>query len=474
MTSPQLILGPITGGLTANSANLWGRADRPAILYCWITQSPDFSNTQLAGQTNLIEDEGCAGVIPVKNLSPGTKFFYAFSFSPEPPHPSPESIASFTTFSEDFDLHPISFAFGSCFLPASANGGYIFRSIDRLRETQDLQFILLLGDQIYADDWSRNGIGRIAGNLEDYRAVYGYTWSRPPFAEMARNLPFFTILDDHEVDDDWHWDDLDRRWAHIPWWDAAIRWLSGRPKSERHLDLSRVRDALQAYREHQGIHAPAYLRPPSLNRVGRYALQHDEGNLAYSFTAGSVAFFVLDTRTMRVEGKKTRQIIDENQWSALEQWMNDVRDKFPVKFIVSSSSILFDMWLDIARDRWNGFPKDRERLLNLIARGSDNLFVLTGDLHSAHAISADLQAPDGFPVRLWEFCSTPFEQQPNKLGFSYRRVRHPFIRQSKLHFTSAENNFGVVRITFNSQGRAEVTFTIHDSMGKPIHSVYAK
>jgi hypothetical protein len=43
-----------------------------------------------------------------------------------------------------------------------------------------------------------------------------------------------------------------------------------------------------------------------------------------------------------------------------------------------------------------------------------------------------------------------------------------------LHFTSAENNFGVVRITFNSQGRAEVTFTIHDSMGKPIHSVYAK
>jgi phosphodiesterase/alkaline phosphatase D-like protein len=131
------------------------------------------------------------------------------------------------------------------------------------------------------------------------------------------------------------------------------------------------------------------------------------------------------------------------------------------------------MWLDVARDRWNGFPKDRERLLNLIARGSDNLFLLTGDLHSAHAISADLLTPGSLPVRLWEFCSTPFEQQPNTLGFSYSRVRLPVIRKSRLYFQAAQHNFGVVRITFTPQGKAEVTFTIHDEEGKPINSVQA-
>jgi alkaline phosphatase D len=323
----------------------------------------------LAGETELDEDDGCAGIIPVRNLSPETKYYYTLTFSAETPHPSTESVASFRTFPADLDLRPISFAFGSCFLPSSADGGQIFGSINQLRQIQDLRFILLMGDQIYADDWKHNGIGKLAISLEDYRAVYAYTWSRPAFVEMIRHLPVFMILDDYEVDDDWHWDDLDRRWAHIPLWNAAIRWLAGRPKSERYLDLTRLRDALQAYREHQGIHAPAYIKPPKVNRGGRFVLQHEEGTFAYTFTAGSVAFFVLDTRSMRVEGKQTRQIIDENQWVALERWMSDVRDKFPVKFIISSSSVLFDMWLDVVRDRWNGFPKDRERLLNLIARG---------------------------------------------------------------------------------------------------------
>lgn len=474
MSSPHLILGPMTGGLTSTSANLWGRADKPATLYGWISQDPELSNVVPAGEIKLDKDDGCVGIIPVNNLTPETKYYYTFTFTPETPHPSKESIASFITLPSDLDLRPLSFAFGSCFLPASSDGGQIFRSIDQIRQVQDLRFILLMGDQIYADDWKYNGIGKVATNLEDYRAVYAYTWSRPPFAEMVRHLPIFTILDDHEVDDDWHWDDLDRHWAHIPWWDAAFRWSKRRPKSERFLDLTRVRDALQAYREHQGIHAPEYINPPKINRGGRYILQHEEGSLAYTFTAGSVAFFVLDTRSMRIEGKQTRQMIDEKQWAALERWMNDVRDKFPVKFIVSSSSVLFDMWLDIARDRWNGFPKDRERLLNLIAKGSDNLFLLTGDLHSAHAICVELQSADSLPVKLWEFCSTPLEQQPNTLGLTYSRVRLPVIRQSRIHFRAAQHNFGVVRITFDPQGKADVTFTIHDSMGKPIHSVQAK
>jgi phosphodiesterase/alkaline phosphatase D-like protein len=72
MNAPRLILGPMTGGLTSTSTNLWGRADKPATLYGWISQNPELADAVQAGETKLEEDDGCTGIIPVRNLSPET------------------------------------------------------------------------------------------------------------------------------------------------------------------------------------------------------------------------------------------------------------------------------------------------------------------------------------------------------------------------------------------------------------------
>jgi alkaline phosphatase D len=465
----ELLLGPIVGGLTSQSAYLWGRAEGPGTLHAWLGSKPDLSDAQLAGTSlPLAAESGFAGVAPLSGLTPSTHYRYALTLSSQPPTPDQAPFPRFTTFPPGRERESFAFAFGSCFRPEDENGGQIFRALDRLRQSENLRFILLTGDQIYADAYEYNGIDKIACDLDEYRRVYAYTWSRPPFRRLLANLPAFMTLDDHEVDDDWRWLDNDRRWAYIPWWDQVQRWLARRPPQERYIPLKRVQDALQAYWEHQGMHAPHFELPPAVDVAGQYALpENDPGSLAYTFTFGAAAFFVLDTRTMRIRNRNKRSMLGEGQWKALEAWLLRVKDAYPVKFLVTSCALLFNMWLDIPRDRWSGFPEERDRLLNfLAANGIEDVYLLAGDLHSAHAVRAELYGPQGKSLPLWEFCSTPFEQEPSTLTIrTYMAPRVGVIKGQELVFTVAEHNFGVVRVDYPEQGKPQVRFEVYGAQG---------
>jgi len=466
----ELLLGPIVGGLKPDRAFFWGRASGPGVLYAWLGSKPDMSDAWLAGKSlPLTAENGYAGVAPVNELSPNTRYRYALSLSDQPPRPEQAPFPRFTTFPLDRQSTSFTFAFGSCFRPENEQGGRIFDAIDRLRQEQDVRFILLIGDQIYADAYDKNGIGKIACSLQEYRDVYSYTWSRPPFRKLLMNLPAFMTLDDHEVDDDWRWQDKDRQWAHIPWWDKVQRWFQRRPPQERNIPLKRVQDALQAYWEHQGMHAPHLELPPAVNIAGQYALaKGDPGSLAYNFSFGSAAFFVLDTRTMRVCKGRERSMLSEGQWRVLEDWLLRVKDAYPVKFIVTSCALLFRMWLDVPRDRWSGFPEERDRLLRFLAEnGIGNVYLLAGDLHSAHAVCAYLNGPGGRKIPLWEFCSTPFEQQPNTLSSrTYWPLRGGPVHSQRLEFSAAKHNFGLVRVSYDDMGSPSVLFEVRGAQGE--------
>jgi len=465
----DLLLGPIIGGLAHDHAHLWGRANGPGLLHAWLGFQPDLSDSHAVGDSlPVTEATGYAGVSVVRGLQPNTRYYYTLTLSEEPPGPPAGEYPSFTTLPLPGTPVPFSFAFGSCFRPENADGGRIFHAIDECRKSEALRFILLQGDQIYADAFEYNGIGKVACNLQEYRDVYAYTWSRPPFRELLMNLPAYMILDDHEVDDDWHWLDNSRRWAAIPWWDQLERWLKGRPPQERHLPLKRVQDALQAYWEHQGMHAPGFELPPQLNIAGQYELlSQDPGSLAYTFTFGAAAFFVLDTRTMRVCSRGERTMLGEGQWQALKNWLKAVKDAYPVKFLVTSCSMLYPMWSDIPRDRWSGFPDERDRLLHyLAANGIEGVYLLAGDLHSSHAVYAELYGPEGHPLPLWEFCSTPFEQGPNRMArYTYAPVRSGPVRTTRREFYVGECNFGVVQVSFTERAQSRVKFQVYGTGG---------
>ncbi len=475
----QLILGPIIGGLSHESAYLWGRTSNPAVLHAWLGQQPDLSDAHLAATSPpLGEQTGCAGFAALTNLTPKSTYYYALTLNPTPPPTAAQPYPCFTTFPKDGESRSFSFAFGSCFLPNDPHAGLIFEQLDSLRQasTHDpnkaLRFIVLLGDQIYADDHQHNQLGRVARSLDDYRAVYAHTWSQPAFHKLLQNLPAFMTLDDHEVDDDWAWTNYDRLQARIPIWDRICRRIQGRPETERQIKLKDIQAALQAYWEHQGMHARDYVDRLHFDEaLGVYPLKHnDQTSLAYTFNYGAAAFFVMDTRTRRIKKSlRDRTMLGEGQWQALESWLRNVKDKYPVKFIVTSCALLFRMWSDLPRDRWTGFPKERHRLLQFLADESiEGVHLLTGDLHSAHAISAELRTPKGNGIPLWEFCSTPFNQSPNWLAkAAYLPLAGEPLRNQQLHFVCAENNFGVVRVEFRPQTKPKVSFTIHRLDGAP-------
>ncbi len=456
LTPPTLLLGPLVGGLHHTGANLWARAGGPSTLHAWLGRQPNLSDARPAGKPQpLTGQTGFAGQVTVRGLEPNTQYFYTLTLGGTPPPPA--AYPSFTTFPPPGQPVDFNFAFGSCYAPREADTGEAFRVLDARRQALGLRFWLMIGDQVYADDWHHNGLGKVAVSRDEYRRVYAHTWSQPPLRTLLAGLPVFMTLDDHEVDDDWCWRTSTRRWAMIPPWNHLSRWLKGREPEERHLPLHRVRDALQVYWEHQGMHAPAPLRLLQKNYAGQFEMKAgDPGSLAYAFEFGAAAFFVMDTRTRRI---KNREVLGAGQFQALADWLERVRG-YPLKFLVTSSALLFDMLVDIARDRWSGYPRERERLLGLLAeKHTGALYLLAGDLHSGHAKSAWLRTTRGELVPLWEFCATPFEQKTNWLApLTQVPILSRWLARQKTHFIKANYNFGLVQVRFDDPQTPRVRF----------------
>jgi alkaline phosphatase D len=474
----ELILGPIIGGLSDISANLWGRADKAGILRAWLGKKEDLSDARLTGISAPLQvQDGYAGVAPVSGLEPETNYYYDLRLDETSP-PIRKDYPKFTTFPVPGKASNFSFVFGSCFRPENReNGGRIFTSLEVQRADLDktpaekLRFGLFIGDQIYSDDWKFNSLGKAAASLQDYRAVYEYTWSRPPFRNLLKNLPAFMTLDDHEVDDDWRWTDQNRSKATLSTWARFTRFLDDRPRSERILNVERVRNALKAYWEHQGMHAPPITIPPAFDEQSKYILEsHHPGSLAYSFTYGAAAFFVLDTRTMRVKNRHEHSMLGNGQWQLLKKWLLNVRDKYPVKFLVSSSSVLDSMLGDFLGDRWSGFRNERDRLMRFIGDNHiENLYILSGDLHCSHSMTAEC-GPQFAPILIHEFCSSPFEQVCNK----YARLLYTSIKTGSVHkpqrqFVVTKPNYGVVQVRFQGDG-VRVNFSLYGTDGSLLAS----
>lgn len=449
----------MVGGLNHNSAKIWARADSASTLYVWLATQADGKDAKLAGSVELSAQNGYAGIVALKKLQAETPYYFAVTLQRS--RPKRADFHRFTTFPKSRQARSFSFVFGSCYLPPDEHGGQTMDELHRRIASDDLRFGLMLGDQIYADEVKGNGLGRIAVTLDEYRAVYEYVFSRPSFRKLQADLPLFMTLDDHEVEDDWHWRDSDRKWAGIPVHNRLLRWLKGLPPEQRHMSPGRVKAALKSYVEHQVIHAPKLLHPPKVNALGELQLGRDDGNFAYTFEFGQAAFFVLDSRSMRVVNGRERSMLGESQWTQLEEWFLKVKEKYPVKFLVSSGTILHPFWLDVTRDRWNGFPAERERLLEFLATQEiEGVRILCGDLHSAHAVSAELKCPSGRRIPIWEFCATPFEQSSMFVSNTYRPVFSKWLSRQKKHFNQTGQNFGIVYVNFEDNPPV-VTFDLH-------------
>jgi phosphodiesterase/alkaline phosphatase D-like protein len=156
-------------------------------------------------------------------------------------------------------------------------------------------------------------------------------------------------------------------------------------------------------------------------------------------------------------------MLGQEQWEDLETWLIKVKDKYPVKFLISSCSMLYHSRLDFPRDRWSGFVKERERLLEFIAKNEiEGLYILSGDVHIGHAIHAEVKSPSGRLFSLWEFCSSPFEQEALQIMRKTRKeISSKYLVRQDLKFDIDAHNFGVVRVSLEDPKKPEVTFSLY-------------
>lgn len=298
-----------------------------------------------------------------------------------PPTPRPDALC---------------FAFGSCqYPPGILDQKPGFDSYRRLAarfkddSKQSPEFTLLMGDQVYIDPTA----GLFDPTSLDERFIHPYQrWLRnKSVREVFRQAPVYTMLDDHEISDNWQ-----------PLKDNE-------PLSEDFVN---------------GVHH--YI---NFQRGDHLIPSIDTGtkspDLWYSFKENEFDFFVLDTRTDRqprsASSVNASELIGEAQWKALESWLRNVakaKDRLRPKFIVSAAMFLprhrstyedAEEVSAIRSDGWDGYPKTQQRLLQLLAvLRLQNLIFLSGDAHLSCVARATLQpVKEETLLTFWSIHSSP-------------------------------------------------------------------
>jgi len=130
--------------------------------------------------------------------------------------------------------------------------------------------------------------------------------------------------------------------------------------------------------------------------------------------------------------------------------------------------MLYQLRLDIANDRWLGFREERRRFIEMLCqRDIHGVYLLAGDLHSAHAMQVEIPGASGV-IPLWEFCASPFEQNPTRMT-GWRWMRKPLpedlVVNQEILFTYNQVNFGLVEVNLEDPLHPEVGFSVYGADG---------
>ena len=315
------------------------------------------------------------------------------------------SRARFRTFPVDKEPPgKLSFLLGSCRYPGLLwkvrHSDRIFGPMADLAEAvgERPRFVLMVGDQIYADKFNRRlPLGR-ADSYREFRERYLTAFGSPNIRRLMQRLPTYMILDDHEIEDNWSQDRL-RRSARYQLFTIAI----------------------DAYLSYQWSHGPRTWRT----------------RLYYRFDCGGYPFFVLDTRTQRfyegrpedlddnhLLGRPSHPTAPPGQLQRLLDWLEDQqksRGNVP-KFIVTAgvfvpnpmSARTFHAERNpkalAESDTWAGFPGTRAAILRkIVEAGIQNVVFLSGDIHCCNVAEMFITGtPEAEEIRALSVTSSAF------------------------------------------------------------------
>ena len=255
------------------------------------------------------------------------------------------------------------------------------RAHDDINASQP-RFMLMLGDQIYAD--VRGGVVDTESPIEKllprYRGAFG---SSSSFRKIAKRLPMYMVMDDHEINDNWSQEQV----------------------LQSKLNAVLQHNALAAFTIFQFEHGPSF--PDDLKNPP----ERVEG-FNYCYEYNDIPFLVLDTRTQRTR-VPDRRILHSSQWRWLEEWLRkqqQAKGACP-KFIASGSVVAPGLRESTGypsprtADSWQMCADDRKRLLSFIATEEiENVVFLSSDYHCSAAAEITFTHS---PVRAWGIVAPP-------------------------------------------------------------------
>lgn len=377
--SNQLTVGPIVGYTTNKSVRLWGRGDlhyvdpknkSKGVKRCYgIVQVLDSTNNVIASKSfPMYPHFDFTGVVDFDELRANTKYNYKMGYLVDTlegdlPQPNPNDFNGLPTYQftaavdndNSQEANNISFVFGSCRYLLRLFGGSFFdgrgdktfRSIlgQINNERKRTDFLLMLGDQIYADDLNFIFPDNSAS---EFHKRYTDAFSQEHIRKLMSQLPTYMMMDDHEIEDNWSMDDYLRKQK-----------------------LYNI--AMSAYHSYQLVHSPAFTPATSTNISATPTKRY------YSFNVGSTKLFIMDTRTERFKNANPPQIVSREQMKALKAWL--LEDRRALKFIGTSVPFFPDHKTE-SKDKWSGFEAQRNEILEFIrANGIRKVVFLSGDVH---------------------------------------------------------------------------------------------
>ncbi|MFK4105390.1 alkaline phosphatase D family protein [Streptomyces sp. NPDC019531] len=467
----DLRLGPLLRYVDGSSANVWVETSRPctAEVRCSDGTGGEAHTFQVAGHYYAL--------VPVDGLDPDTERSYEVFLDgtrvwPLPDSPFPPSVIH--TLAED---DAVRVAFGSCRWAAPPEGEKDPVGPDALDtlaariaadpagERPDV--LLLLGDQVYADETSpatrkwlaaRRDLSEPPGDqvadYEEYTHLYYESWLDPEVRWLLSTVPSCMIFDDHDVIDDWN---TSASWVEdmraVPWWRERV--LSGLMSYWVYQHLGNLTPAELAA---DPLYAAVRESPDGTDELRDFTCRADTDpasvRWSYRRDFGRVRLLMVDSRAARVLDEENRSMLDSGQAEWLRDQVLEERGSYDHLLIGTSLPWLLPhlvhdaeawdaalcrgdrgaRWARFGEDlrrkadleHWAAFPTSFAALADLIAEvGSGpeapaTVLVLSGDVHHAYVAEPKWHSggPDARVLQLT--CSPVHNSVPRWIRFGFR------------------------------------------------------
>lgn len=354
--------GVASGDPTPNAVIIWTRVtpDVPgAVGGTWrVALDTNFASVVQSGTFTVDSTTDYCVKIDVTGLQPNTWYFYEFTALGR------NSLIGRTKTAPIGGIDQLRFAFVAC---ANYPYGY-FNVYDGIRNRNDVDVVLHLGDYIYEGGFALFGIrndqlpDHEIIKLADYRQRYSTYRLDPATRKVHQQYPFICVWDDHETANNSYRDGAENHSpaSEGPW---VLRKAAGQQANDEWIPN----------------------RLPEKGNINKIWRKISYGNLA--------DLFMLDTRlyARTLQGGNlndtAKHLIGNEQMEWLKNELLNSKAKWKIIGQQVMMGNLTPFGITLNDDQWDGYTVERQKLYDIILNNNvQNVVVLTGDIHTAWAM----------------------------------------------------------------------------------------